>query len=79
MDEAHRQTALALAALAVAFAETLKELLPDEEEALTTLQRKSHVVQTKLRQTPGGDAAAEMFRFVIDALQNPDIVDQPSD
>jgi hypothetical protein len=45
----HQQTALAMAALAVAFADTLQELLPNDE-ALVILQRKVQVAQAKTSQ-----------------------------
>jgi hypothetical protein len=74
------QTKLVMAALAIAFAKTLQELLPsEEEEVLVILQRKAKVEQTRLRQTPGAERAVRMFRFVIDALRNPDVIEQPED
>jgi hypothetical protein len=48
----HRQTALAMAALAVAFTRTLQEVEPDEEEVLVTLQRNVKIAHTQLLQTP---------------------------
>lgn len=74
----HVQTALAMAALAVAFADTLQELLP-RGEALVTLQRKVQVAQAKLRRTPDAETAAAIFGFVRDALRNPDVIRQPED
>ena len=74
----HVQTALAMAALAVAFADTLQELLP-HAEALMTLQRKVQVSQAKLRRTPDAEDAAAIFGFVRDALRNPDVIKQPED
>jgi hypothetical protein len=74
----HVQTALAMAALAVAFADTLQELLP-RDEALVTLQRKVQVAQAKLRRTPDAAMAAAIFGFVRDALRNPDVIRQPED
>jgi hypothetical protein len=73
-----RQTSLAMAALAVAFAKTLEELF-EPAEPLLILQRKVQGEQTRLRQSPGADEAAAMFRFVIDALRNPDVIEQPKD
>jgi hypothetical protein len=61
----HVQTALALAALAVAFAETLQELAP-RAESLVTLQRKVQVEQSRLRQTPDAEIAVAIFGFVRD-------------
>jgi hypothetical protein len=78
IDPPHDQTALAMAALAVAFAGTLQELAPGAE-ALVILQRKVQVAQAKLRQTPDAEIAAAIFRFVRDALRNPDIIEQPDD
>jgi hypothetical protein len=74
----HRQTALALSALAVAFASTLQELLPNGE-ALVTLQRKVQNAQTDLRMTPDAEIAAAIFGFVRDSLRNPDVIAQPID
>jgi hypothetical protein len=74
----HVQTALAMAALAVAVAGTLQELLP-RAEALVTLQRKVQVEQARLRQTPDAEMAAAIFGFVRDALRNPDVIVQPDD
>ena len=74
----HVQTALAMAALAVAFADTLQELLPNDE-ALVVLQRKVAVAQAKLRRTPDAEMATAIFRFVRDALRNPDVTEQPID
>ena len=54
----HRQTALATAALAVAFAKTLQEAEPDEEEVLLTLQRNVKIAHTQLCQTSDAGAAA---------------------
>jgi hypothetical protein len=72
----HVQTALAMAALAVAFADTLQELAP-RAEALVILQRKVQVAQAKLRQTPDAEVAAAILGFVRDALRNPDVISQP--
>ena len=72
----HVQTALAMAALAVSFADTLEELAP-RAEALSTLQRKVQVAQAKLRQTPDAEIAAAIFGFVRDALRNPSVISQP--
>lgn len=76
--EPHAQTALALAALAVAFARTLQELLPPGE-VLSTLQRKVQVAQAKLRRTPDAEDAAAILGFVRDSLHNPDVIEQPKD
>lgn len=74
----HRQTALAMAALAVCFADTLEELAP-RTEPLLILQRKVQVAQAQLRQTPDAEVAAAIFSFVRDALRNPDVIRQPAD
>jgi hypothetical protein len=74
----HVQTALAMAALAVAFADTLTELMP-HDEALVTLQRKVQVAQAKLRQTPDAEMAAAIFGIVRDALRNPNVLEQPEE
>jgi hypothetical protein len=74
----HVQTALAMAALAAAFADTLEELAP-RAEALWTLQGKVQVQQAKLRQTPDAEVAAAIFGFVRDALFNPAVIKQPTD
>jgi hypothetical protein len=74
----HVQTALAMAALAVAFADTLQELAP-RAEALVILQRKVQVAQAKLRQTLDAAEAAAIFGFVRDALRNPAVIRQPED
>ncbi len=72
------QTALAITAMAVAFAQTLRELNPDED-SLSILQRKVAVAYGQLRQSPDAEVALAIFRFVRDALQNPDIIEQPAD
>lgn len=72
------QTQLAMAALAVSFAKTLEEF-GDHEPVLVTLQRKAQGEQTRLRQTQGATEAAGMFRFVIDSLRNPSVIQQPED
>lgn len=74
----HVQTALALSALAVAFASALQELIPDED-ALLILQRKVAVETARLRRTPDAEMATAIFRFVRDALRNPNVINQPSD
>jgi hypothetical protein len=73
-----QEIALALAALSVAFARVLQELAPNAEP-LVLLQRKLKIEQTRLRQTPNAEAAVTIFRFVIDTLQNPDVIEQPND
>ena len=67
-----------MAALAVAFAGTLQELLPNDG-VLAILQSKVAVAQAKLRRTPDAEMATAIFRFVRDALQNPDVIEQPVD
>jgi hypothetical protein len=76
MDEPEVQVALALAALSVAFARVLQELVPNGEP-LVLLQRKLQVEQTRLRQTPDAEKGAAIFRFVIDTLRNPNVIEQP--
>jgi hypothetical protein len=75
----HRQTALAMAALAVAFAKTLQEAEPDEEEVLVTLQRNVKIAHTQLRQTPDAETAAAILDFVQAMLRNPELIAQPVD
>lgn len=70
--------AYAMAAMAVAFARTLQELCPGED-ALSILQRKVAGEYSRLRHTPDAELALAMFRFVRDALRNPDIVEQEDD
>jgi hypothetical protein len=72
------QTALAMSALALAFVRTLHEIAP-QGEPLVLLQRKAQVELTRLRQTPNAEMATAIFRFVIQALQNPDVIAQPND
>ena len=74
----HRQTALAMAALAVAFAKTLQEAEPDEE-VLVTLQRNLKIAHTQLRQTPDAETAAAILDFVQAMLRNPELIAQPVD
>jgi hypothetical protein len=71
----HVQTALAMSALAVALVRTLQELIPDED-ALTILQTKVAVEIARLRRTPDAEMATAIFRFVRDALRNPDVIEQ---
>lgn len=72
------QAAFAMAALAVAFAQTLRELAP-RTDSLAILQSKAQVEHSRLRQSPDTEMAAAMLRFVIDALYNPDVLKQPKD
>jgi hypothetical protein len=74
----HVQTALAMSALAVAFVRTLQELIP-AEDALSILQSKVAVEVALLRRTPDAEMATAIFRFVRDALRNPDVIEQPGD
>jgi hypothetical protein len=75
------QTALALAAVSVAFVRTLREMREPGplEDPLIILQGKLQRSHTQLRQTPGAERAVAISRFVIDALRNPAIIDQPPD
>jgi hypothetical protein len=80
MNEPDRQVALALAALSIAFVRVLQDLAPDHPEGpLVLLQRKMQIEQTRLRQTQGAETAAAMFRFVIKALREPHVIQQPED
>jgi hypothetical protein len=72
------QTALSMAALAVAFVRTLREIAP-RAEPLVILQRMMQGELTRLRQTPDAEMATAIFRFAIDALRNPDVIPQPDD
>jgi hypothetical protein len=74
----HRQTALAMAALAVAFARTLQEVDPDEE-VLVALQRNVKIAHTLLRQTTDAETAAAILDFVQAMLRNPELIAQPMD
>jgi len=74
----HVQTALAMSALAVAFVRVLQELIPDED-SLSILQSKVAVELARLRRTPDADYALAIFRFVRDKLQDPDVIEQPSE
>ena len=83
MDESDRSTietqvGLALAALAVAFARTLQESKPDED-VLVTLQRNAQVAHTQLRETRNTAMAVSIFRRVIDALRDSNVIEQPRD
>jgi hypothetical protein len=73
------QVGLALAALSLAFARVLQELAPPHAEPLVSLQRQIQGAHTRLRETPDAGSAVKMFRFVIDALRNPDLIKQPED
>jgi hypothetical protein len=78
MDESDRttielQVGLAVAALASAIANTLRESVR-HEDALVTLQRKAQVEQTRLRRTPNAEMAATIFRHVTEALRNSDVI-----
>jgi hypothetical protein len=78
---AEGQTALAMAALAVAFVRTLRQLHEPgpPEDPLSILQGKVQISHSQLRQTPGAERAVAISRFVIAALRNPAIIDQPID
>jgi hypothetical protein len=80
-NTAEGQTALALAALAVAFVRTLREMREPgpPEDPLLILQGKLQISHTQLRRTPGAERAVAISRFVIAALRNPAIIDQPPD
>jgi hypothetical protein len=75
------QTALALAAVSVALVRTLREMREPgpPEDPLVILQGKLQRSHTQLRQTPGAERAVAISRFVIDALRNPAVIDQPAD
>jgi hypothetical protein len=75
------QTALALAAVAVSFVRTLREMREPgpPEDPLLILQGKLQISHSRLRQTPDAQRAVAISRFVIDALRNPAIIDQPPD
>jgi hypothetical protein len=75
---AETQVALAMSALALAFARTLRELA-SEGDSLAILQRMAQVEHSRLRQTPDAEMAVAIFRFVIQALRNPNVIDQPED
>ena len=77
-ESPYGQTALALSALAVAVVRTLQELVPDED-SLSILQGKVAVEIGRLRRTPDAEPATAIFRFVRDALKNPDVIAQPDD
>jgi hypothetical protein len=68
----------AMAAVAVAVAQTLRELAT-EDDPLVILQRKAKVEHSRLRQTPGAEMAVAILGFVQDALRNPDVIAQPDD
>lgn len=72
LDPQSRQIALAMTSLAVAFAKTLRDLLPPDTEpdALEVLQRQLKVVNTKLRQTADAKIATDILRFVQERLTN---------
>jgi hypothetical protein len=74
----HVQTALALSALAVAFAQALRELIPDED-ALAILQSKVAVELKRVDRTPDAEIATAIFRFVRDRLRDPNVIEQPAD
>ena len=74
----HVQTALAMSALTIAFVRVLQELAP-KSEPLVILQRKAQVELTRLRRTPDAEMATAILGFVIDALRNPTVIDQPPD
>lgn len=72
------QIAYAMTAMAVAFAQTLRELNSDEDP-LSILQGKVAVAYGQLRHSPDAEVALAIFRFVRDALRNPEIIEQPDD
>jgi hypothetical protein len=74
----HVQTALAMSALAVAVVRALQELNPDGD-ALGILQTKVAVELGRLRHTPDAELATAIFRFVRDALRNPNVIAQSDD
>ncbi len=83
MDESDRttieiQVGLALAAFAVAFAKTLRASEP-HEDVLVILQRQAQVEHARLRETPDAEMAVTIFRHVIEALRNSNVIEQPKD
>jgi hypothetical protein len=70
--------ALAMTAMALSFVRTLQEIAPDED-VLGILQSKVAVAYSQLRRSPDADEALAIFRFVRDALRNPEIIEQPDD
>lgn len=70
------QIALAMTALAHAFARTLEEIAP-RHEALDTLQGKTSFALRQLRRSPQAQRATAIFQYVHDALRDPDIIRQP--
>lgn len=72
------QVAYAMAAMAVAFAQTLREL-DSGEDPLSVLQGKVVVACGQLRHSPDSEVALAIFRFVRDVLRNPEIIEQPHD
>ena len=72
------QVGLAVAALASAVANTLRKSGP-HEDVLVTLQRKAQVEHTRLRQTPDAEMAVTIFRRVIEALRNSNVIEQSKD
>ena len=71
----------AMAALAVAFVQTLREMQEPgpREDPLLILQGKVQRSHTQLRETPGAERAVAISRLVIDALRNPAVIDQTID
>jgi hypothetical protein len=75
---AEAQVALAMAALALSFVRVLREGAT-EEDPLAVLQRKAQAEHSRLRRTPDAEMAAAIFRFVIQALRDPAMIEQPGD
>lgn len=72
--------ALAMAAITVAFARTLIEMFPEEDDALSVLQRKMQGALSQLRQSHGQsldtERATAIFRVARDALRNLEITEE---
>jgi hypothetical protein len=67
-----------MTAMVVAFAQTLREL-DSGEDPLSILQGIVAVAYGQLRLSPDADGALAIFRFVRDALRNPEMIEQPDD
>lgn len=78
MEESDLQVALALAAVTVSLTRALQRVAADEDP-LTTVQRAMQLGLTRLRQTPDSERALAIYRFVLHALRDPEIIEQPDD
>ena len=72
-----QQMALVMTAMVLTMVTALQELLPTGDDPLAVVQSKMAPVLTKLRNSPGFERPTNVFRYVREALRDPNIIPQP--